>query len=384
VGPLKGVRIIEIAGIGPGQFCGMLLADMGASVLRIDRLESGDLGVAVPPRYNLMNRSRPVVPLDLRRREGVELVLDLCAGADALFEGFRPGVMERLGLGPEECMARNPKLVYGRMTGWGQDGPLARRAGHDPNYIALAGVLGSIGERDGPPVYPLNLVGDFGGGGVYLALGLLAGILEASRSGQGQVVDAAMVDGAASLMTLFHGLAAAGLWTEERGSNLLDGGAPFLRPYETADGKHVVIGALEGRFFGELIDRLGLGDLDPAWQYDRRRWPEIERRLAEVFRSRTRAEWIDAFEGSDACFAPVLSLTEATHHPHNVARGTYVEVDGIVQPAPAPRFSRTPSAVQSPPATAGSGAAPALADWDIPEERISALSAAGVLRVGPE
>jgi len=384
VGPLTGIRILEIAGIGPGQFCGMLLADMGASLLRIDRLESGDLGVSMPPRYNLMNRSRPVVPLDLRRPEGVELVLDLCAGADALFEGFRPGVMERLGLGPGECMARNPKLVYGRMTGWGQDGPLALRAGHDPNYIALAGVLGSIGERGGSPVYPLNLVGDFGGGGVYMALGLLAGLLEASRSGQGQVVDAAMVDGAASLMTLFHGLAAAGLWTEERGSNLLDGGAPFLRPYETADGKHVVIGALEGRFFRELLDRLGLGDLDPAWQYDRRRWPEIERRLAEVFRSRTRAEWIEAFEGSDACFSPVLSLTEASRHPHNEARGTYVEVDGIVQPAPAPRFSRTPSAVQGPPAAAGTGAASALADWDVPAERISALCAAGILRVGPD
>jgi alpha-methylacyl-CoA racemase len=384
VGPLNGIRIVEIAGIGPGQFCGMLLADMGASVLRIDRLESTDLGVAMPPRYNLMNRSRPVVPLDLRRPEGVELVLDLCAGADALFEGFRPGVMERLGLGPEQCMARNPRLVYGRMTGWGQDGPLAERAGHDPNYIALAGVLGSIGERGGPPVYPLNLVGDFGGGGAYMALGLLAGILEASRSGQGQVVDAAMVDGAASLMTLFHGLAAAGLWKDERGSNVLDGGAPFLRPYETADGGHVVVGALEGRFFRELLDRLGIDDLDPAWQYDRRRWPEIERRLAEVFRSRTRAEWVEAFEGSDACCAPVLSLTEATRHPHNVARGTYVEVDGIVQPAPAPRFSRTPSAAPRPPASAGTGAASALAEWNVPAERVSALCAAGVLRVGPE
>ncbi len=382
MGPLEGIRIVEIAGIGPGQFCGMLLADMGASVLRIDRLESADLGVAMPARFNLMNRSRAVVPLDLRRPEGVELVLDLCAGADALFECFRPGVMEKLGLGPTECLARNPRLVYGRMTGWGQDGPLAPRAGHDPNYIALAGVLGSIGEQGGPPVYPLNVIGDFGGGGVYMALGLLAGILEASRSGQGQVVDTAMVDGAASLMTLFHGLLAAGLWSERRGSNVLDGGAPFLRPYETADERHVVVGALEGRFFAQLLDRLGITDLDPAWQYDRRRWPEIERRLVEAFRSRTRADWIEAFEGSDACFAPVLSLSEATRHPHNMARGTYVDVDGITQPAPAPRFSRTPSAVQSPPASPGTGAAPALAEWSIPEERVRALCAAGVLRVG--
>jgi len=356
---------------------------MGAQLLRVERLEAAGLGVTMPARYNLMNRSRPAVPVDLRRPEGVELVLDLCAGADALFEGFRPGVMERLGLGPAECMARNPRLVYGRMTGWGQEGPLAERAGHDPNYIALAGVLASIGERDGPPIYPLNLVGDFGGGGAFLAIGLLAGIIEASRSGAGQVVDAAMVDGAASLMTVFHGLLAAGLWREQRGSNLLDGGAPFLRPYETADGKYVVVGALEGKFFRELLARLGLDDLDPDWQYDPGRWPEIRQRLAEAFASRKREEWMALFEHSDACVSPVLSLSEATRHPHNVARETYVEKEGILQPAPAPRFSRTRSAIGSSPGADGKAAAEALAQWGVPAARVRSLAESGVLRVEP-
>ena len=381
MGPLEGVRIVEIAGIGPGQLCGMLLADMGAQVVRVDRLAAAEAGVALPSRFDLMNRSRPALAVDLKRREGVELVLELCTSADALFEGFRPGVMERLGLGPEACMARNPKLVYGRMTGWGQDGPLAGRAGHDPNYIALAGVLSCIGERGGPPVYPLNLVADFGGGGVYLALGLLAGIIEASRSGRGQVVDAAMVDGAASLTTLFHGLLAAGLWKEERGSNILDGGAPFLRPYETSDGRHVVIGALEPRFFRVLLERMGIDDIDPAGQDDPRQWPAMQRRFEEAFRTRSRQEWCELLQDTDACFTPVLSLTEATRHPHALARGTYVEVDGVTQPAPAPRFSRTPSAISQPPRPAGVGARAALGAWGMTSARIEALARAGVIKL---
>ncbi len=381
MGPLKGVRIIEIAGIGPGQLCGMLLADMGAEVLRIERIAAAELGVSLPARFDLMNRSRTAVALDLKRAEGVELVLELCGSADALFEGFRPGAMERLGLGPEACMARNPRLVYGRMTGWGQAGPLAGRAGHDPNYIALAGVLSCIGERGGGPVYPLNLVGDFGGGGTYLALGLLAGILEASRSGQGQVVDAAMVDGAASLMTAFHGLVAAGMWREERGSNILDGGAPFLRPYETADGQHVVIGALEPRFFRLLLEKMGFDDIDPVAQNDRSQWPALRRRFEDAFRTRTRQEWCDLLQDTDACFAPVLSLTEATRHPHATARRAYVDVDGIIQPAPAPRFSRTPSAISRPPRPAGAGAAQALTGWGIDAAKVQALGRAGVLKL---
>jgi alpha-methylacyl-CoA racemase len=382
LGPLKGVKIVEIAGIGPGQLCGMLLADMGAQVVRVDRIAASEAAVSLPPQFDLMNRSRPAIAVDLKRPEGIELVLELCATADALFEGFRPGVMERLGLAPDVCLARNPKLVYGRMTGWGQEGPLADRAGHDPNYIALAGVLSCIGERGGGPVYPLNLIGDFGGGGVYMALGLLAGIIEAARSGRGQVVDAAMVDGAASLMTLFYGLLAAGLWKEQRGSNLLDGGAPFLRPYETSDGQHVVIGSLEPRFFRLLLERMGIDDIDPAAQNDPRQWPAMQRRFEAAFRTRSRQEWCDALQDTDACFTPVLSLTEATRHPHALARGTYVEVDGIIQPGPAPRFSRTPSSISQPPRPAGAGARAALEAWGMAPARIEALGRAGVLGLG--
>lgn len=380
MGPLQGISIVEIAGIGPGQLCGMLLADMGAKIIRIERVGAAGLGVAMPPRYNIMNRSRPSVPTDLKHPDGVELVLRLCERADALFEGFRPGTMERLGLGPEQCMARNPRLVYGRMTGWGQSGPLAHAAGHDPNYIALAGVLGSIGERGGPPVYPLNLVGDFGGGGAYLALGLLAAMLEASRSGQGQIVDAAMIDGAASLMTVFHGLLAAGRWSEQRGTNVLDGGAPFMRSYATKDDRYVVIGALEGRFFATLLQKLGITDITAEQQYDVACWPRMEQRLREVFRSRSRAEWCEILEGTDACFAPVLSLSEAPDHPHHRARGTYVDIDGIVQPAPAPRFSRTCSEIQGPPRSAGLQCAEALREWGIAQPEIDSLQARGVLR----
>ncbi len=378
-GPLSGYRIIEIAGIGPGQFCGMLLADMGAELLRIDRADGGDRGVAMPAKYNLMNRSRPVIAIDLKQPEGVELVLRLCAEADALFEGFRPGVMERLGLGPTECMARNPRLVYGRITGWGQEGPLADTAGHDTNYIALAGALGTLGEAGRPPPVPLNLIGDFGGGGLYLALGLLAALLEAHRSGQGQVVDAAMVDGTASMMTLFYGMLAGGLWQDRRGVNLFDGSAPFVRAYETSDGEYVAVCAIERRFFTALLEVLQTSEIDPADQYDRTAWPGHHAALERLFKGRTRDEWSEAFAGTDACFAPVLSLTEAAEHPHSVARNSYLTVDGILQPAPAPRFSRTPPQIQHPPTEADGNAGDSLASWGLNDAEVARLHRLGIL-----
>jgi len=382
MGPLAGYRIIEIAGIGPGQLCGMLLAEMGAQVVRIVRAGDDDTTLHLPAAANLMNRSRPAVAVDLKHPEGAALVLRLCETADVLFEGFRPGVMERLGLGPAPCMERNPRLVYGRMTGWGQDGPLAGEAGHDTNYLALTGALAAIGEKDGAPVLPLNLVADFGGGGLYLALGLVAALLETSRSGRGQVVDAAMVDGVASLTTLFHGLLATGLWRERRGSNLLDGGAPFMRSYRTLDGGFVAVAALENRFYRNLLEGLGLSDLDPARQMNPADWPELERRLEEAFASRTRDEWAAHFAGRDACVTPVLTFTEATRHPHNVARGTFVEVDGVVQPGPAPRFSRTPGTVRSGPSGPAREAVETLGDWDVPREDVLRLVEAGVVRGG--
>jgi len=382
MGPLAGYRIIEIAGIGPGQLCGMLLAEMGAQVVRIVRAGDDDATLHLPAAANLMNRSRPAVAVDLKHPEGAALVLRLCETADVLFEGFRPGVMERLGLGPAPCMERNPRLVYGRMTGWGQDGPLAGEAGHDTNYLALTGALAAIGEKDGAPVLPLNLVADFGGGGLYLALGLVAALLETSRSGRGQVVDAAMVDGVASLTTLFHGLLATGLWRERRGSNLLDGGAPFMRSYRTLDGGFVAVAALENRFYRNLLEGLGLSDLDPARQMNPADWPELERRLEEAFASRTRDEWAAHFAGRDACVTPVLTFTEATRHPHNVARGTFVEVDGVVQPGPAPRFSRTPGTVRSGPSGPAREAVETLGDWDVPREDVLRLVEAGVVRGG--
>lgn len=347
MGPLEGIKIIEIAGIGPGQFAGMLLADMGASLVRVARPGYAGSDMDIDPGFDVMNRSRPTIEVDLKTEEGVGLVLDLCADADALFEGYRPGVMERLGLGPEACFARNPKLVYGRMTGWGQSGPLAATVGHDPNYIALAGVYASIGEKGRDPTYPLNLVGDMGGGGTYLVMGLLAALLEAGRSGRGQVVDAAMIDGAASQLTLIHGLLAAGMWQEERGSNILDGGAPFVRSYRTRDGKYIAIAPLENRFFRELLSRLGMDDVDPANQYERSEWGGLQQRFEQIFITRSRDEWCTILEGTETCFAPVLGLQEAMHHPHNKARETFVSIDGISQAAPAPRFSRTPSEISS-------------------------------------
>ena len=370
MGPLQGFKIIEVAGIGPGQFCGMLLADMGAQLIRVDRVSEADLGIQLPAKYNLMNRSRPTIAVDLKQKEGVELVLRLCDDADALFEGYRPGVMERLGLGPQECMQRNEKLVYGRMTGWGQSGPLADTVGHDASYIALTGALASIGDRDRPPPIPLNLIGDLGGGATYLAMGMLAAMLEASRSGKGQVVDAAIVDGAASMMTMFYGMLAGGKWKDERQSNLLDGGAPFFRNYETKDEKYVAVCALERRFFSALLDALGIKDVDPAEQYDTAKWPDHQEIFEELFQTKTRDEWSAVFEGTDACFAPILSLREAPEHSHNQERKTFVTVDGVVQPGPAPRFSRTVSEIQNPPTGPGEDDRQVLADWGLSEAEI--------------
>lgn len=382
MGPLSGFRIVEIAGIGAGQLCGMLLADMGAQVIRVNRPLAGDLGIAMPAKFNLMNRSRPSIAVDLKHPDGVELVLALCESADALFEGFRPGVMERFGLGPETCMARNERLVYGRMTGWGQSGPLANSVGHDTNYIAISGALHSIGEPGRRPPIPLNLIGDFGGGGVYLALGILAAMLEATRSGKGQIVDAAMVDGSASMLTMFYGLMAAGVWGAERGTNILDGGAPFVQVYVTSDQEFVAVCAIEGRFFQALLDGLGIQDIDSADQYNRRMWPQHKARFEEVFGTKTRDEWCRILEGTDACFAPVLSMSEAPKHAHNRARATFVDVDGITQPAPAPRFSRTRSEIRSSPTEPGADSA--LEEWGFSPAQIALLHEKGVLGGGTE
>ncbi len=377
MGPLAGYRILELAGIGPAPMAAMLLAELGATVLRIERTRPSGLGIPKPARFDLLHRSRKAIALDLKRPQGAALVLRLAARADALIEGFRPGVMERLGLGPEPCLARNPRLVYGRMTGWGQEGPLAQRAGHDLDYIALAGALGAIGRPGQKPTPPLNLVADFGGGALYLALGVVAALLETQRSGKGQVVDAAMVDGAASLMTMFFGMYAAGQWRPERGANLLDSGAFFYETYECADGKFIAVAAIETKFFAELCCRLGLAvDVLPP-QHDRARWPEAKEKLAAIFRRKTRDEWCRVFAGSDACVAPVLSLEEAPHHPHARARRSFVEIDGILQPAPAPRFSRTALADPTPPEEPDPQSAEALLDWELAADEIAALKAAG-------
>ncbi len=365
MGPLTGLRVIELASIGPGPMCAMLLADMGADVVRIDRLQAADLGLPVDPRFEVLGRSRRSVALDLKQAAGRDAVLQLLDSADVLIEGWRPGVAERLGLGPEVCLQREPGLVYGRMTGYGQTGPLAQAAGHDINYIALSGALHAMGAAGGGPVPPLNLVGDFGGGALYLALGLLAALFERQRSGRGQVVDAAMVDGSASLMGMFHGLAAAGLWdANRRGVNVLDGGVPWYGSYATADGAWLAIGPLEPRFFAELIQRIGLPTSSLADRDDPARWPALRQALTDCFLQRTRAEWCALLEGSDACVAPVLSLSEAPLHPHAQARGAYVEVAGMTQPAPAPRFDRSPAGLPRP--------APALG-----EHTVAVLRAAG-------
>ena len=379
MGALTGYRVVEFAGIGPAPMCAMLLADMGAEVLLVDRTAASGLGVSMDYKYNLLHRSRRSLALDLKRPEATEVALKLIERADALIEGFRPGVMERLGIGPEPCLARNPRLVYGRVTGWGQEGPLAQAAGHDGNYIAIAGALYPIGRAGKAPVPPLNLVGDFGGGALYLALGIVSALLETQKSGKGQVVDAAMVDGAASLMTAIYGMHASGMWTDTRGENLLDSGAPFYDVYETKDGQHVAIGSIEAKFYAELLRITGLKDEKLPQQYDRSAWPAMKERFAAVFKTKTREEWCRLMEGSEVCFAPVLSMTEAPRHPHNRERNAFVEVAGVIQPAPAPRFSRTPSKIQRAPAKAGEHSEEALRDWGFSSDEVSKLSASGVI-----
>lgn len=379
MGPLQGITVLELAGIGPGPFCAMLLADMGADVIRIDRSGAVMGGDPESPPADVLNRGRRSIGVDLKSPEGVETVLTLVEKADVIMEGFRPGVAERLGVGPDDCKARNPKIVYGRMTGWGQDGPYARAAGHDINYIALAGALEPIGRRGEGPIPPLNLVGDFGGGGMFLAFGIVCALLEAKTSGEGQVVDAAMVDGAAVLMTMFHAFTAMGIWNPERGTNMLDSGAHFYDTYETSDGKYVSIGSIEPQFYAELLRLSGLEGEELPHQMDRSQWPAMKERVAEIFRSKTRDEWCEIMEHTDVCFAPVLSLAEAPQHPHNVERGTFVERDGIVQPAPAPRFSRTPGEIQRPPAHAGQHTDEVLAQFGFAEETIAALRQSGAI-----
>lgn len=373
-GPLAGLRVVELAGIGPGPFAAMLLADLGAEVVRVERPDGGS---AVPPELDVLRRGRRSVILDLRHPEGKRAALDLASRADVLIEGYRPGVAERLGLGPDDCWERNPRLVYGRMTGWGQEGPLAHSAGHDISYIAITGALHAIGKPGDGPTVPLNLVGDFGGGSLYLVVGILAAVFEAARSGHGQVVDAAIVDGATSLMTLMHSLMAADRWRDERGANMLDGGTPWYDVYETADGKHMAAGPIEPKFYAEFVRLLGV-DSDESERADPHAWPLLRERIGKAFACRTRAEWTEVFEGTDACVAPVLGLTEAPHHPHNVARGTFIEVDGVTQPAPAPRFSRTPATVRRGPVAPGTDTREALTDWGVRDvDGLLASGAAG-------
>ena len=375
-GPLSGMKVLEVAGIGPGPFCGMMLADLGADILRVERLEPADLGLPLDRKFDVLARGRRSIGLDLKQASAVEIVMELVEKADVLIEGFRPGVAERLGVGPQACLARNPRLVYGRITGWGQDGPLAQTAGHDINYIAITGALHSIGRAGQAPVPPLNLVGDYGGGGMYLAFGILCALYERSASGRGQVVDAAMTDGAVSMLSTVYGRMAAGTWRDERGVNMIDGGAPWYDVYETADGKHVAVGALEQRFYDELLKRLGLDLTDLPDRRDRSQWP-IARCLRDTFLQKTRDQWCEILEEHDACFAPVLSLGEAPLHRHNRARKTFVEAEGVIQPAPAPRFSRTPGAIVRGAPRRGEGAAALLSEWGFDGTAIARFRAAG-------
>lgn len=375
-GPLQGMKVIEMVGIGPGPFCAMMFADMGAEVIRIDRPGPADADGA---RFDVLARGRRSLALDLKQPGAADTVLALVEQADVLIEGFRPGVMEKLGLGPEICLARRPSLIYGRMTGWGQHGPLAQAAGHDLNYIALSGALHAIGRPDQPPPPPLNYVGDFGGGAMMLAFGILAAIYESRASGQGQVVDAAMTDGAALLSAMMYGMKAAGQWSNQRGANLLDGGTHFYDTYACADGKFVALGPIEPQFYAELRRLCGIDD--PAFdaQHDPQRWPDLKQRLAALMRTRTRAQWCELLEGSDACFAPVLDWDEAPSHPHNVARETFITVDGVPQPAPAPRFSRTPTAAPTAAAARGAHSEAVLKEWGFDAAHIERLRAEGVL-----
>ncbi|MFI4966559.1 MAG: CaiB/BaiF CoA transferase family protein [Caulobacterales bacterium] len=367
-GPLTGLKVVEFAGIGPGPFCGMLLSDLGADVVRIDR-KGGRGGAA----SDITARGRRSVALDLKTPGAIEACLRLMESADALIEGFRPGVMERLGLGPDVALKRNPRLVFGRMTGWGQSGPYANAAGHDMNYIAITGALHAIGTSD-KPIPPLNLVGDFGGGALYLAFGLLAGVIRARETGQGQVVDCAMSDGAASLMAMFYGFKASGMWQERRRSNLLDGGAHFYDTYQCADGKWISIGSIEPQFYALLLEKTGITDPEFGRQMDRSAWPALREKLAKAIAGKTQAQWCEIMGGTDVCFAPVLDLDEAPKHPHNLARETFVEVGGVIQPAPAPRFSATPGAIQGPPPAVGAHDQEALLDWGFTPSEIETLT----------
>jgi alpha-methylacyl-CoA racemase len=373
MGPLQGVKIIEVGGIGPGPFCGMMLSDMGADIVRIER--KGGLALS-EPKYDVLTRNRRSVFMDLRTPQGVESLLRMIETVDALHEGFRPGVMEKLGLGPDVCLQRNPRLVYGRMTGWGQEGPMAKAAGHDINYIALSGALHTFGHKGQKPVPPLNLVGDFGGGGMFLAFGMVCALFEAQKTGQGQVVDAAMVDGSAALMAMIYGLKASGLWADTRGVNLLDTGAHFYDTYETADGRYVALGSIEPQFYEQLLKLAEINDPEFKNQLDFSKWAALKEKIAQVFKKKTRDEWCEIMEGTDVCFAPVLSMEEAPEHPHIKQRQTYSEIEGVLQPSPAPRFSRTKPEIKNPPPDPGQDTEAVLADFGFSTDEISALKTA--------
>jgi alpha-methylacyl-CoA racemase len=372
-GPLAGIKVLEVAGIGPGPFCGMMLSDMGAEVIRIDRADRVRGGDPAKPPADILARGRRSLAIDLKQADGVEVVLRLVEQADVIIEGFRPGVMERLGLGPDVCLERNPRLVFGRMTGWGQDGPMAHAAGHDINYIALAGALEPLGRKGEKPTPPLNLVGDFGGGGMLLAFGVASALVERASSGKGQVVDAAMVDGAATLMGMFHSMAAMGVWSEERGTNLLDTGAHFYDTYETSDGKYISIGSIEPQFYAELLEKTGLANEALPAQMDKSGWEGLKTRFEEIFKSKTRDEWCEIMEGSDVCFAPVLALSETANHPHIKHRNTFVESHGLTQPAPSPRFSRTAPELGRPPSHAGQHSDAVLESFGFAADEIARL-----------
>jgi alpha-methylacyl-CoA racemase len=380
MGPLEGVTVLEIAGIGPGPFASMMLADMGANVIRVDRANRMRGGDPAAPPIDPMSRGRQSVAVDLKHPDGIETVLRLVEKADALVEGFRPGVMERLGLGPDVCLERNPSLVYGRMTGWGQEGPMAQAAGHDVNYISLAGVLDHLGRKGERPLPPLNLVGDFGGGGMLMAFGVACALVERARSGKGQVIDCAMVDGAAVLMQMMYGMRAMGVWDDARGTNLLDTGAHFYDVYETKDQKHVSIGSIEPQFYAELLEKTGLAGEDLPAQMDKSGWPVLHERLTGIFKSKTRDEWCAIMEGSDVCFSPVLSMGEAADHPHNVHRNSFLDRDGAVQAAPAPRFSRTVPEVKGSPPHIGQDTDAVLAGAGLSGEEIAKLRDSGAVK----
>jgi len=375
VGPLTGIRVVEMAGIGPGPFTAMMLSDLGAEVIRVDRLSHKGTG----HRANVLNRGRKSIAVDLKNPRGVETTLRLIEQADVVLEGFRPGVMERLGLGPEKCLSVNPRLIFGRMTGWGQTGPLSQAAGHDINYISIAGALGAMGYADRPPAPPLNLVGDFGGGAMYLLTGILAALVERATSGQGQIIDAAMTDGTASLLSPFFGLMAMNMWTTDRFSNRLDGGAFYYGSYECSDGKYISIGSLEPQFYALLLEKAEITDPEFQEQLDEAAWPAKREKLNQLFKTRTRQQWRDIMEGTDVCFAPVLDLKEAPAHPHNIDRKTFVELDGVVQPAPAPRFSRTQGEIQGPAAMAGEHTREVLSAWNFTDQEIGELQASGAI-----